>query len=127
MGAMMTKTRRAPAGARGRQVVWQVKFKLELPPRYDGIPDSAEFLKLYALSIKATNGDDKVVANWFPMALKDGTCSWLMHLPEGSISSWDEIREQFIANFQSTRDRALTVNDQRRVKQCLGKTLRKYI
>src|SRR3989337_2941035 len=61
------------------------------------------------------------------MALKDGARSWLLHLLEGSIFSWDELRENFIANFQGTRDRALTVNDLRRVKQQPGETLRKYI
>ena len=64
------------------------------------------------------------MANWFPMALKDGARSWLMNLPKGSISSWDELRERFIANFQGTRDRALTMNNLRHVKQCPGETLR---
>ena len=50
------------------------------------------------------------MANWFPMALKDGARSWLMHLLEGSISSRDELCERFITNFQGTRDRALTIN-----------------
>ncbi|XP_073353900.1 uncharacterized protein [Aegilops tauschii subsp. strangulata] len=61
------------------------------------------------------------------MALRDGACSWIMHLPEGSISSWDELHEQFIANFQGTRDHALTINDLRRMKQLPGETLRKYM
>ena len=69
------------------KVVWPNKFKLDLPPRYDGTTDPAEFLQLYELSIKAANGDEKVMANWFPMALKDGTRSWLLNLPVGSISS----------------------------------------
>ena len=29
-----------------------------------------EFLQLYELSIEAANGDEKVMANWFPMALR---------------------------------------------------------
>ena len=45
------------------------------------------------------------MANWFPMALKDGARTWLLNLPPGSISSWDEMRSRFIANFQGTRDR----------------------
>ncbi|XP_073353719.1 uncharacterized protein [Aegilops tauschii subsp. strangulata] len=61
------------------------------------------------------------------MALKAAARSWLMHLPEGSFSSWDELREWFIANFQGTRNRALTINDLWRVKQRPGETLRKYI
>ncbi|XP_073353705.1 uncharacterized protein [Aegilops tauschii subsp. strangulata] len=67
------------------------------------------------------------MANWFPMALKDGVRSWLLHLPEGSISSWDELRERFLTNFQGTCDRTPAVNDLRRVKQQPGQTLHKYI
>ena len=86
-----------------RSIVWPGKFKPDPPPRYDGAPHPAEFLQLYELSIKAANGDKKVMANWFSMALNDGACSWLLNLPAGSISSWDEMRERFIANFQGTR------------------------
>ena len=38
------------------------------------------------------------------MALKDGARSLLLNLPPGSISSWDEMRDHFIINFQGTRD-----------------------
>jgi hypothetical protein len=110
-----------------RRVVWPGKFKPDLPPHYDGTPNPAEFLQLYALSIEVANGDEKVMANWFPMALKDGARSWLLNVPEGSISSWDELRERFITNFQGTCDRAPTVGDLRRVKQQPGETLHKYI
>ena len=82
-----------------RSVAWLGKFKPDLPPRYDGTPDPAEFLQLYELSIEAAKGDEKVMANWFPMAIKDGARSWLLNLPPGSISSWDEMRSRFIANF----------------------------
>ena len=51
------------------------------------------------------------MANWFPMALKDGARSWLLNLPPGSISSWDEMRDRFVANFQGTRDRPLAAGD----------------
>ena len=99
--------RRAPVTTAGcrtftpelRSVVWPGKLKPDLPPRYDGTPDPAEFLQLYELSIEAANGDEKVMANWFPMALKDGARSWLLNLPAGSISSWDEMRECSITNF----------------------------
>ena len=82
-----------------RNIVWPSKFKLDLPPRYDGTADPAEFLQLYELSIEAANGDKKFMANWFPMALKDDARSWLLNLPARSISSWGEMRDCFIANF----------------------------
>ena len=94
----------ATAGCRAfttklHSVMWPGKFKPDLPPRYDGTTDLEEFLQLYKLGIEVANGDKKVMANWFPMALKDGARSWLLNLPPGSISSWDEIRDRFIANF----------------------------
>ena len=91
--------------AKLRSVAWPGKFKPDLRPRYDGTADPAEFLQLYELSIEAANGDENVMVNWFPMALKDGARSWLLNLQHGSISSWDEIHDRFVANFQGTRDR----------------------
>ena len=58
------------------------------------------------------------------MVLKDGAFSWFMNLPEDSISLWGEL---FIANFKGTYDRALTMNELRRVKQRPDETLRQYI
>ena len=48
-------------------------------------------------------------------------------LPMGSISSWGEMRDRFIANFQGTRDRPPATRDLRRIKQQPGETLQKYI
>ena len=70
-----------------RSVAWPGKFKPDLPPRYDGTADPVEFLQLYELSIEAANGDEKVMANCFPRAIKDGARSWLLNLQHGSISS----------------------------------------
>ena len=44
-------------------VVWPGKFKPDLPPCYDGTPDTTEFLQLYELSIEVSIGDEKVMAN----------------------------------------------------------------
>ena len=75
-----------------RSVAWPGKFKPDLPPHYDGTADPAEFLQLYELGIEAPNGDEKVMENWFPMALKDRARTWLLNLAPGMISSWDEMR-----------------------------------
>ena len=58
----------ATAGCRSftaelRSVAWPGKFKLDLPPHYDGTADPAEFLRLYELGSEAANGDEKVMAN----------------------------------------------------------------
>jgi hypothetical protein len=63
-------------------------FKPEIPEKYDGKLNPAEFLSIYSIAIQATGGrDEKVFANYFPLALKPNVRSWLMHLPENSIST----------------------------------------
>ena len=113
----------ATAGCRAfttelHNIVFLSKFKPDLPPRYDGTADPAEFLQLYELSIKAASGDEKIMENWFLMAL---------NLTEGSVSSWEEMRGRFIANIQGTRDRPPAAGDLCRVKKQPGETLHKYI
>ena len=39
-----------------RRVVWPIKFKPDLPPRYDGKNSPLEFLQLYTLAIQAAGG-----------------------------------------------------------------------
>ena len=53
--------------------------------------------------------------------------TWLLNLPPGSISSWDETHTLLIANFQGTRDCPPVMGDLRRIKQQPGETLHKYI
>jgi hypothetical protein len=53
------------------RVSWPPKFRSDLPARYDDHGDPTEFLQLFIVSIEAAGGDQKVLANWFPMALKD--------------------------------------------------------
>ena len=105
-----------------RRIVWPVKFKPDLPPRYDGKNNPLEFLQLYTLAIQATGGDDKVMANWFPMALKDSASSWLTNIPADSIDSWEDLCKCFVANFKGTYERGLTYNDLRAVRQKPGET-----
>jgi hypothetical protein len=45
------------------------------------------------------------MANYFLVALTETTRSWLMNLPEGSLTSWQELCCQFTANFESAYSR----------------------
>ena len=43
--------------------------------------------------------DYKVLANYFPLALKPNVMSWLIHLLVDSISSWSDLCHEFIGTF----------------------------
>jgi hypothetical protein len=83
-------------------VVWPNKFKPDIGAHYNGTTNPVEFLQLYAVAVQAARGDQRAMANWFPMALKDAPRTWLMNLPHESVTSWKDLCRQFIANFMPT-------------------------
>src|SRR4051812_16673257 len=48
---------------------------------------------------KLLGRDDKILANYLPLVLKPNVRSWLMHLPDNSISSWADLCHQFVGAF----------------------------
>jgi hypothetical protein len=73
-----------------------------LSKKYDGSVYPTEFLQIYSPSILTAGGNEAIMANYFPVALTGMTRSWLMNLPEWSLTSWGELCHQFMANLEST-------------------------
>lgn len=80
------------AGQVSAQPAWEVWW----PRRPDGVPPDI------ITAIQAADSDEKVMANYFPIALKAQGSSQMMNLLESSIYSWEDLRHQFMANFQGT-------------------------
>ena len=53
-----------------RRVKWPSKFRPELPEKYDGSIDPVEFLQIYTTAVQAAGGSEKVMANYFHVALR---------------------------------------------------------
>jgi hypothetical protein len=85
-----------------KEVRWPAKFKAGHIDQYDGSSNPEEFIHVYQTVIEAAGGDDRVKANFLPMALSGAARSCLINLPEGSIHSWDQMCAMFIGNFQGT-------------------------
>ena len=81
-----------------RQVQWPPKLMLEMPPRYNGAADPTTFLLAYEEAVLKAGGDDRVMANWLPMALTSVPRRWLLHLPAASVASWEELCNLFLAH-----------------------------
>ena len=82
-----------------RQVQWPPKFKPEMPLRYDSAADPSAFLLAYEEAVLEAWGDDKVMANWLPMALNGVPRAWLLNLPGSTVASWEELRGLFAVRF----------------------------
>jgi hypothetical protein len=79
-------------------VVWLRHFGLDTPIRFDGSSNPVRFLQLYAIAIRATRGDGRVMANWFLMATKGEAREWLLGLPPGAITSWKDLCERQVCS-----------------------------
>jgi hypothetical protein len=67
------------------------------------------------------------MVNYFPVALTSMAQSWLMNLPEGSLTFWQELCCQFIANFESAYSRPGNENDLHAIQQRPRETLCSFI
>ena len=75
----------------------------------------------------AAGADDKVMANWFPLALGPSSQKWIMHQPEGSIRSWRDMCDQFVNAFQGGYKRPGTMNDLYALVRKSGEMLRHFM
>jgi hypothetical protein len=70
-----------------KQVWWPDKFKTGNINWYNGSSNLEEFIQVYQTIIEAAGGDDRVKVNFLLTALTGAARSWLINLPEGSITS----------------------------------------
>ena len=71
----------------------------------DGHPSAC--LLAYEEAVLEAGGDDKVMANWFPMALTGAPRAWLLNLPGSMVASWEELRDRFTARYAASTHHAV--------------------
>ncbi|GJR43814.1 reverse transcriptase domain-containing protein [Tanacetum coccineum] len=68
----------------------------------------ADFLEINSLFQYGKNQDEEVMLRTFPFSLSREAKTWLNELDEGTITSWNKLREAFISRyFSSTKFRRL--------------------
>jgi hypothetical protein len=113
-----------------RQFRWPTHrtFKPDVGEKYNGKTHPSEFLSIYTIAMQAAGArDDKVLANYFPIALKPNVMSGLMHLPVDSISSWLDLCHEFVGAFTGGHQAHGQASDLHVIPQKEGENLRKYI
>ena len=58
-----------------------------MSPRYDGAAEPSAFMLAYEEAVLEVGGDDKVMANWLPMALAGEPHAWLLNLAGSTVAS----------------------------------------
>jgi hypothetical protein len=71
--------------------------------KYDGKTNPSVWLEDYCLACRASGTDDDLfIIKLLPIYLADTVRTWLDHLARNVINSWEDLKEIFIGNFQST-------------------------
>jgi hypothetical protein len=82
---------------------------------------------VYQTVIEDAGGDDRVNANFLPTTLTGAARSWLINLPEGSVTSWDQLCVMFIRNFQGTYESPSTAETLKTIRKKHDESLQDYV
>ena len=88
-----------PFTERPQAVWWPVGFKVLGVNTYDGKANSAQWLTLYEIVVRATGEDEDIMANYLPIMLNQSMNNYLLSLWENSIQSWDDLKKVFTDSY----------------------------
>jgi hypothetical protein len=82
---------------------------------------------VYQTVVEAVGGDDQVKAYFLPTTFTGAVRLWLINLPEGFITSWDQLCAMFIRNFQGMYVRPSITEILKTIRQKHDESLRDYV
>ena len=78
-------------------------FKMSTIPFYDGKMDPIAHVQTYMTWMNRAKAYALTLCNAFPLTLSGPAKAWFMRLRAGMITSFEQLKEQFIAQFLSSR------------------------
>jgi hypothetical protein len=95
--------------------------------KFNGQQDPRIWLDDFITAVTISGGSRDNALQLLSLHLKDNTRAWLNNLAPGSIRSWEEFQQAFIANFRGTLRRPTSFEELRLCVQKTGENLRSYI
>ena len=95
--------------------------------KYDGQQEPRSWIDDYLQTVILHKGNQIAAMQCLQLYLKDSARAWLRGLPKGSIKSWDDLVDAFVANFQATYKRPVGIEELRHCQQKQKESMRSYI
>ncbi|KAK1651897.1 hypothetical protein QYE76_069702 [Lolium multiflorum] len=95
--------------------------------KYDGQQEPRSWIDDYLQTVILHKGNQIAAMQCLQLYLKDSARAWLRGLPKGSIKSWDDLVDAFVANFQATYKRPVGIEELRNCQQKQRESMRSYI
>ena len=103
------------------------KFKLPQLPVFDGMGDPVIHIASFHNKMILQNINDAILCRAFPSTLTEIAQRWLHQLPQHSVSSFDDLTEQFRTRFITNIPPAKSIHDLWVCKQEANESLRSYL
>ncbi|XP_060963703.1 uncharacterized protein LOC133033115 [Cannabis sativa] len=103
------------------------KFKRPTWKMYTGKEDPFSHLKYFEMQMDLQGARGDVCCRVFPTTLLEATQQWYFKLALGRFNSWKALSSEFHAQFSSSRQLLLHLEDLVKVKRRPGEPLRAYI
>jgi hypothetical protein len=95
--------------------------------KYDGSQEPRLWLSDYLQAVQILGGTRATTMQSLQLHLAGAARSWLSTLPNDSIGSWGELKNQFTRNFRLTYKYPASIEEVKSCMQGRGETLRLYI
>jgi hypothetical protein len=102
---------------------WPPQYIAALPLKYQGDSDSCKFLMCYETTIASSWGNSTTFAKSFIISHESAIANWYVRLQPRSITSWGQLKEKFLINFQGFQAEIRTVEDVLSYQQYKRETL----
>jgi len=83
-----------------RAIQWPATFKPVGIEKFDGDSDPKTWLRTYSIPVRAANGNNDIMAVYFPVMMSRQALNWMEALPAGSVNSWQDLCTAFVQYYQ---------------------------
>ena len=107
---------------------YQIPRGFNLPnfSKYDGKADPIAHLKDFQQALILWEGDETLYCRMFASSLGRMALSWYHKLPSRSISSWEQLAEQFVGRFMISRAAPKSFDSLTSLRKRSSESLREY-
>ncbi|XP_022152362.1 uncharacterized protein LOC111020105 [Momordica charantia] len=103
------------------------KFKTPTMKPYDGSKDPKDYVEVFEGLIDFQTVTDAIKCRAFQIAFTGSARLWYRKLPARSISTYSQLRKEFISQFSSRHYDRKTATHLATIRQKKGETLREYV
>jgi len=103
------------------------EWKMPSMEPYKGTSDPVIHLQRYTQHMLMSGASEGVLCKCFPLFLSDRATTWFCCLPQGTIGSWEMLKEKFISQFHIHMEQPRDAYSLSNIKQKSDESIQQYL